>query len=662
MPLIPAGVWALALLGTLTHRRRVREAALLALTYTAAVLVAITEILSAIHAISPAGLGIAWTFALVATLLWARPHLSAGVQRIRTAGVGALRPGNRMATALLATFALGTLAAALLYPPVNYDSLTAHMPRVFFWLQNGSVAHYPTPFGPQLFSGTTTAYTVLHLMGLAGGGDRLANLAGWLAYVFAVMTASLIAMRLGAGRRGQLVAALAAATTPMALLQASTTQTDMTTALWCLATAYGVLCFVDAPPRTLREGVGWALPTGVALGLAGGAKASAYLVLAPLALWLAVTAFRRLGVARAVALGSTVIAVTVAVNLGGYVRNARVLDGDPIGSQAPGMAHILVTDRSPGALAATALKNASMLLGSPSEAANGAVSSAVRALVRVIGQDADGPSNAEEVSGPYRLDGRVTNHDVGPAPFMVALIVLAVAVGGLTRRLDRRTTAYLACATMALVLVAALVSWNLFINRILLPPLALMVPAIGVVYERAHPLRAARAALAIALALALAWGAFVLAFNSTNRLVPPTVLPSALEMRDLGWWNTRYDDLRFRVLAPEMEEPSRAVAEAITERGLTRVGIHDRVLHAPIYPLLHLLRDREVGYVGDTVLRDRIDSSGLRPEAIVEIVSAEDYPAVLADGTPRGGLLLEPQRAGEYYVILLYQPHDGDRP
>jgi hypothetical protein len=81
-----------------------------------------------------------------------------------------------------------------------------------------------------------------------------------------------------------------------------------------------------------------------------------------------------------------------------------------------------------------------------------------------------------------------------------------------------------------------------------------------------------------------------------------------------------------------------------------------------VYPLLHLLRDREVGYVGGTVLPDRIDSSGLRPGAIVEIVSAEDYPAVLADGTPRGGLLLEPQHAGEYYVILLYQPHDGDRP
>lgn len=650
MPLVPVAVGAAVFFGLLRPGRTVREAALLALTVVMTAVVALTEGLSAVGAITPVALSLAWLTVLGAALAWCWRGIRPGLAHLR-ASVPAPDRADRAVAVTLAVFLGGTVLSALLYPVVNYDSLTAHMPRVFFWLQNGSVEHYPTPFGPQLFSGTTTAYVVLHLKALAGGSDRLVNLAGWLAYVFAVMTVSLIAMRLGARRRGQQVAALVAAATPMALLQASTTQTDITTALWCLAAVYGVLRFPDTASSTLRDQALWALYTGAALGLATGAKASAYLVLAPFFLWLTLIAVKRAGARRALTLAAVVLISAIVLNAGTYLRNVRTLDGDIIGSSAPGMSHILVQDRSIGALATTALKNVSMLIGTPSERVNTVVASGVSGIVTVLGGDVDSGSNAEEASGSYRLDARITNHDVGPAPVIVLLVTVSTAfVLGSRRTRTLVTAAYLGCALAALALTAGLVSWNLFVNRILVAPLLLLMPVAGLAFDGSC--RTARATLAALTAVAIAWGGGVMALNSTNRLVPP---PASLGMRDLGWWNASYDDLRFRVLAPEMEGPTRRVVAALDTAGVSRVGIDDRVSHAPVYCLLAELGDRQVGYVGETVLPDRIENGGFTPEAIIEILPADAYPAALADGTPRGPLLVEPQDAGRYYVLLLYE-------
>lgn len=650
MLLAPLALGAVVFLRFAAGERSLREAALLALTILMVALVAITEILSLFGVVAGPPLLAMWLVALAVAAVWSRRSLRPGVSRLRAA-MQNLHAANAPASVVLVLFGAGTLLSALLYPVVNYDSLTAHMPRVFFWLQNGSVAHYPTAFGPQLFSGTTTAFVVLHLKALSGGGDRFVNLAGWLSYAGAVLTVSLIALRLGAGRRGQQLAAVAAAATPMALLQASTTQTDVTTALWCLAAVYGVLRFFDDPPSSVRQGVPWALATGAALGLAVGAKASAYLALAPFFLWLAIGAVRRVGVARAAALAAVVLTMGVTLNAGQYTRNAMLLDGDVIASSAPGMSHILVPDRSVGGVITTALKNTSMLLGTPSERVNAGVAAGVRGIVGLYSGNPDDPRNAEEASGPYRLDGRITSHDVGPAPLIVALAAFAAAA---VTRAGRKARLYLACAATALALTAGLVSWNLFVNRILLVPLLLFVPLVGLAAEHLRS-RTARAALAALAILAVAWGTGVMALNSTNRLVPPAVLPFDLGMRDLGWWNTPYEALRYRVLAPEMEMPSRAIAAAVTARGAHRVGIIDHVRHAPVYCLLAPLGDRDVAYADKTLLRNRLDPSGFVPEVIMEIVAAEDFPQVLRDGTARGEMLVEPQFAGSYYVLLLYE-------
>src|SRR5574341_105350 len=55
-----------------------------------------------------------------------------------------------LASTMLLILTLGALAITL--PTTNWDSMTYHMARVMHWVQDQSVAHYPTTNGRQLES------------------------------------------------------------------------------------------------------------------------------------------------------------------------------------------------------------------------------------------------------------------------------------------------------------------------------------------------------------------------------------------------------------------------------------------------------------------------------------------------------------------------------
>lgn len=51
---------------------------------------------------------------------------------------------------------------AWISPPNNWDSMTYHMSRVMHWIQNQSVAHYPTHILRQLHMTPWSEYAILH--------------------------------------------------------------------------------------------------------------------------------------------------------------------------------------------------------------------------------------------------------------------------------------------------------------------------------------------------------------------------------------------------------------------------------------------------------------------------------------------------------------------
>ncbi|MCL2930746.1 MAG: hypothetical protein MGG11_00090 [Trichodesmium sp. MAG_R03] len=106
---------------------------------------------------------------------------------------------------------------AMVAPPNNWDSMTYHMSRVVHWMQNQSVAHYPTYNLPQLFHPPFAEFTITHLQ-ILSGGDIFANLVKWLS-ALSIIGVSLIAKQLGAKEQGQVFAVVFCATLPMGILK-----------------------------------------------------------------------------------------------------------------------------------------------------------------------------------------------------------------------------------------------------------------------------------------------------------------------------------------------------------------------------------------------------------------------------------------------------------
>ncbi len=167
---------------------------------------------------------------------------------------------------------------------------------------------------------------ITHLY-LLTGGDRLANLAQWLAFAGCVVGSAVVAGELGGGPRARALAAVACATLPMAIAQASSTQNDLVASFWLLSLGYWVLRFRRHPST------GTAALVGVSAGLGVLTKLPVSFLAVPWMLALVVTA-RPLGRRRA--LGCALVAGlgAAALNVGHVSRTMPLIGRDGLPSEA----------------------------------------------------------------------------------------------------------------------------------------------------------------------------------------------------------------------------------------------------------------------------------------------------------------------------------------
>lgn len=168
---------------------------------------------------------------------------------------------------LVAPLALLLLLLAWSYPPTTYDALSYHLARVAHWIQNQSVAYYPTPIDRQNWMAPGAEYLIL-LLQLGAGSDRWANSVQWLAWLLALAALPSLARTAGIPRRLAIWVLIFAAGLPMGVLQACSTQTDM------VATAM-TLALIAASLPLLHDASRW---TRTALSLMALMLAAALLV------------------------------------------------------------------------------------------------------------------------------------------------------------------------------------------------------------------------------------------------------------------------------------------------------------------------------------------------------------------------------------------------
>src|SRR5262249_10973052 len=119
-------------------------------------------------------------------------------------------------------------------PNGNWDTMTYHLPRIEHWVQNRTLDYYPTSIVRQLDSNPFAEELILALRGIIDAYP-LANMIQWLSFAGCIMVTGAICRQLGGTRQAQTVAHALGSTLPMAILQASDTQTDLVTAFFSVA-------------------------------------------------------------------------------------------------------------------------------------------------------------------------------------------------------------------------------------------------------------------------------------------------------------------------------------------------------------------------------------------------------------------------------------------
>ncbi|GAB4104716.1 hypothetical protein GCM10028790_37350 [Micromonospora taraxaci] len=512
--------------------------------------------------------------------------LSVAVDAWRTAG-----RGERLLVGTIAGLVLVELLVALLAEPNNFDSQTYHLPKVEHWVAQGDLDFWPTAIHRQVTIPPGAEYLLLHLR-LLTGGDHLHNLVQWAAGVLCLLVAARITAQLGGGRRAQLLTAFVLATTPMVVLQATSTQTDLVCAAW-------VTCAATLVLDGLRRRTGWGtlLGLGAATGLTAVTKTSGLIAVGPLlVLWglaqlrltlaagaattgsaasAATGAVRRPrpvgGVARTVG-GSVLILLVAAVVVGPFLARVTAEFGHPLGP--PRLRESIPMERhDPQSILVNALRIGHTAFDTPLAPLRRAGAEVIIDGAGVIGVDPQDRAitfGREIFPEPawYPDEDRVAFPLTGALALIGAVVALARP-----RRIDPEQTgplrAYAVVVLAAVLLHTSMIKWQPWGNRLILYAVVLAVPLAGLWVDallRRRRANSARRSVATAVAVtvlatsALA-GVLALSYGFPRRLVGSG---SVFTTSD---WDTRF------LRRPQWADEFRWAAAAVRDSDARRIGL-----------------------------------------------------------------------------------------
>ena len=573
-----------------------RLAFLQAAGFVAAYLVLSTELLSLFGALNRAWTALLWLVGLAAffAVAWRYRWLSVGLR----AFMQSIRSLGRFEIVSTAAFALivGLLfLVAILSPPNNTDSLLYHMSRVTHWAQNQSLRHYATGFSPQLVNPIFAETAILDLR-MLWGDDHLANLVQWLSMIGSLIGVTLVARMIGAGRRGQWVAAAFAISIPMGLMQATSTQNDYVVTFWLIS----LVCF--ATLRSLRSpGRIEALSFGIALALGLLTKGTFYAYAVPIVLWYFIHQVRDDGWRATAARGLLIATPVFVLNLGYWTRNTLTFGG-PLGS-SDWVDSMSFQAGAPLAVIAAMVRNTAMHFVSPYEELNAGIAQILSSALGSYDQNL----------ADLQLTWGWNHEDLAANP--LHLVLVAVSVLGLVlargRLRSRVLLEYSVVAFLLYVMLALVVKFDPWGIRYQLPYWLLWAPVFGVVIAKLGGRKISNAMIIVLLLASVPWTLF----NRTRPLI-------AMRNRDEAEQFTIPCDWHFGctsgsvLVEPQtttlfanmmsFRDPYLELAEGLEDSGCNEIGLridsHDReylfwwILDAPqsgirvesVYPLPEL--------------------------------------------------------------------------
>ncbi len=481
-----------------------------------------------------------------------------------------------------------------------------HMPRIVLWMEDRSIRYFPTVDYQQLTMPPFSEYTMMHI-DLLYGSDRFVNLVQWTCFFGCIIDVSLIAGRLGADRRGEILAAVSCASIPLAVMAASGPKNDLVLTFWLVVAVYFLLRWKDE-----QNWIGiLAIGAGIALALFTKGTAYVYLPCLLACCWFIWPATAR---RRFLIYSPVVLLLVLGLNAPQYLRNYQ-LSGSPLGfssqdGEADKEGRRGFTNRyiSLRGTATNVARNLAIHLGTPIDRVNHWTENRIVGFIRAIGADPDDPNLTEEGwSGTrYKFFVPATGRQevTGGNPIHFALILLAgVLLLMQGRKMSRILVLYAVGLLGSFVCFCAVIRWMPQNGRLHLPIFVLGSALAGVLLPRVFSSRVTAVVCWLLLAAAVP-------FALTNKARPLLSAPSLHERQLLQQYYSEASILGRPRAEMYFGDAHVGLAQPYIDavNAVRATGCHDIFVDASLehyeYPIFALLKagadDNNVRYAGVT--------------------------------------------------------------
>jgi hypothetical protein len=458
---------------------------------------------------------------------------------------------------LLAGIGLITLVTGItsfLSPVNSHDALNYHIPKIIYWIQQGTVNIFPLALDTHNVYAPFAEYMLLHLY-LLSYGDSYLNLLQYTCMLVSLLGLSAIAKELSLSRLGQILTVVFGITLPLGLMEASTVQTDWVGALWAVLFVYFLICYKNQ--GRLMD----LLLLSACLGLGLLSKGTNYLLLIPfgLILWFGLKPQPRFNLSHL----CLFLLIVLTINAGYWSRLSAFNTFQNLPANT-----LLNKDFSLPSLASNTLRHSTMHLSSPWEPLNASMNSVIRAYSSGVGIDLY--DNTLRLTHPFSIRDLKSNEDTmtNGLHFLILLGLTCFGLWGLKG--PWRT--YTLGLVFSWVLFCALVKWQWWGNRFHLGWFLLFAPLFGLAFQN-------KRVWSFILSVILLGTSFWFITSAQKR---PWFESNSL-------FKNSKSDLMF-IYTPELKENCLSITQELNQGPCREIGLlfkkHNVLEYLILYPLL----------------------------------------------------------------------------
>lgn len=352
----------------------------------------------------------------------------------------------------------------------NWDSYTYHLPRVEYWIQNQNVDFYPTNNVRQLCLAPFAEYFILNLK-LLSNSNLFNNFVQFFSLINCLLLVSLITKFFDLSKKMQLSSIIISLTIPMALLQSTTTQTDLVVSFFIISSIYFGISFIKN-----KKLFSWSL-LFMSLSLSIGilTKATFYVFALPFCIFFAIYCLKSFKL-KSFFILIVLISSFIFVNGSFLLRNYNQF-GSPLGPQKTSLFYLPSLNEEFGIkeMLSNNIKNIGLHLALPSTAWNSGIDRIVTKFHKYINFPLN--SNITSYFGIEYKTNFLLHHDtVGNFLHIFLFIFSFLIILTKFKSVSREIKIYLFLTILSILSFAFVLKWQPWQTRLDLPIFFLLIP------------------------------------------------------------------------------------------------------------------------------------------------------------------------------------------